>query len=406
MLVASLAGLAATLVLALADALGLFGVAWGPAHQALGLAGALLPALYALIHAVAGPRLSRPLEGAGLVAALTMAGATLLAFQALLEGSVTSSAGLFLVVALAFSGHLALLFGALLQMRSLRLAMPPRGTSLVDIARDPLTKGDDACLKQLKLGHIFLVVGLAAQTVLAWPFAGASSWMPGARLAADHLLLVGFGLPVLFGVSHLLVPRLSGVPAIAAGAIKGELHSTLLGVTLLTAGFAFGIKGLTIAGGLVVFFAAFVWMGVLGANIMKNKSRTQRVTPGFAYIPWVFSGVLWIVVGVLLGLFLNIVPQVFADRLPALRSVHAHLLLFGGALQLGLGLVARAVRVEPVPFSLHRWSFFALNVALGLLAWGFLTESPTARAQSAALGLLGLAAWFFPLVRRAAPVKA
>ena len=45
-------------------------------------------------------------------------------------------------------------------------------------------------------------------------------------------------------------------------------------------------------GGVSTFLGTFTFMGVLGANIMKNKSQTQRVTPQFAYIPWTFAGVL------------------------------------------------------------------------------------------------------------------
>jgi hypothetical protein len=179
----------------------------------------------------------------------------------------------------------------------------------------------------------------------------------------------------------------------------------MLGVVLLVFGFGFGVKGLVIAGGLVVFFAAFVFMGVLGANIMKNKSRTQRVTPGFAYIPWVFAGVLWVVTGVLLGLFLNVVrAEVLADRLPALRAIHFHLVLFGGALQLALAFAARLWVAEPVPFATHKWAFYALNVALALLAWGALADSPILLAESAALAGVGLAAWFIPLARHARAV--
>ncbi len=395
----SLVGLAATLLLTLLGSTtrllseGVAGLGWADAHREAALYGALLPGVLALTASLVGRHAPRAMEGTESIAMLLGAGVSARVVGALLQPS-----NLFTLVWVA--GGALLAAAGFLFFKSLRAALPPRGVSVVDVARDPLTKGDDACFLQLKLGAMFLLLGLATQLIVAV----AGTFGPlraGWGLAADHLLLVGFGLPTLFGLSHLMVPRLSGVPAIAAGAIKGELHSTLLGVTLLTFGFALGWKPLIIAGGLVVFFAAFVFMGVLGANIMKNKSKTQRVTPGFAYIPWVFAGVLWVVVGVLLGLFLNIVPSLFADRLPALRTIHVHLMLFGGFLQLGLAFAARTLAATPVPFSKHKWSFYALNIALGLLAWGALADSATLMAESAGLALLGLAAWFFPLRRHA-----
>ncbi|MEK6985731.1 MAG: hypothetical protein AABX89_05070 [Candidatus Thermoplasmatota archaeon] len=402
----TLAGTAVVLVLAglaaaapsLPEPLGTF--AWGSAHRAAALPAVVLPALLFLVHAVAVPRMPRPVSTDVRCSALLLGGALLLTTSAL------ANASRFVPMLFAL-GQTLVAVALFLALRGILRALPGRKESVVSVA-EPLTKGDDASLKQVRFGMVALTAGLVLQAVLAITAATIQlEWLsgPGPQLAATHLLLVGGGLPLLYGLSHIIVPRLSGVPAIAAGAIKGELHSTLLGVLLLVFGFLFGIKGLLIAGGLSTFFGAFVFMGVLGANIMKNKSKTQRVTPGFAYIPWVFSGVLWIVVGVLLGLFLNIVPDIFADRLPALRSIHAHLLLFGGLLQLALGFAARTLVAEPIPFSRHRWSFHALNVALGLHAWGALSGSSPILAGSAALALLGLAAWFFPLRRPSALVS-
>ncbi len=280
--------------------------------------------------------------------------------------------------------------------------LPKRGDSVVDIARDPLTKGDDACVQQLRFAHFFLPVGTAMSLLAApwWNWSSANA--APIALAGTHVLLAGYGLFLTYGLSHLWVPRLSGVPAIAAGAIKGELHSSLLGLTLLLGGLLFGVKGFAIAGGAFLFIGCFTFMGVLGANIMRNKSKTARVTPEFVYVPWTFTGVFWLISGVLLGIFLNVVPEVFASYAPGLRFIHVHTTLFGGFALLLIGYSTRLLaswRGDPPPtFQRTKWGFYLVNAGLVAMLAGQLQADGTRTLQvGGALAILGLAACFMTL---------
>ncbi len=372
----------------------------GQAHLVLAVFGALVPALaaghlhgLAVLHKRKAPRTQ-----ANLAAWSWGAGSGLLALGlAFADGAARRPV-------LAF-GLVALAEAAVLTMLLVLRILPRRGRSLVDTAKDPLTKGDDAAFTQARFAFYFLVPATVA-TVAAgpwWDWSGG--WAPRTYLAGIHLLLAGHALVSCYSITHLWIPRLSTVPAIAAGAIKGELHSSLLGLLLLMVGFGAGSTGFTIAGGAALFLGAFTWMGVLGANLMRNKSKTQRVTPEFTYIPWVFTGVFWLVCGVLLGVFLNAVPDLFAERVAGLRFTHAHAVLVGGFAQVGLGLAMRLVPqhrgAAPLPFHEGKWGFYALNLGLALLVAGAIGGGFASPASSwgGLLALLGLAAAFMSLAR-------
>jgi hypothetical protein len=376
-------------------------LALGQAHAVLSLFLFLLPALAAVTAHALEAVLARPLPAgkARRLAILWSAGALLLAGVAAVgtgrEAAVRAGLGLGALVLTAAAGMTT---GTLLK------ALPRRGESVVDVARDPLTKGDDACATQLRFAQFFLPLGVAL-VAFAGPWWGwESPWAHRTYLAGVHLLAAHV-LVACYGLAHLLVPRLSGVPAIAAGAIKGELHSTLLATVLLVAGFLSGLRGLVIAGGAFAFLGAFTFMGVIGANLMRNKSRTQRVTPEFTYIPWAFAAVFWLLSGVLLGIFLNVVPDLFAPHRDALRFTHVHVALLGGAGQLLLALAWRIVPasrgVPPPPFARGRWGFWGLNLGLAvLLAGRFRDEAvPLTFLAGAVLVVLGLAASFMTLAR-------
>jgi len=400
---ASLAGLLAAVlaaVLHLAPGLGVF--AFLQAHAVLALFGFMLPALAAAEAHSLGAVLRRPLadaDGRRLAIAWSAGAAVLALAAAFLTTGVARWVGLG-VGALAVAGAAGMTTGAFLR------ALPKRGDSVVDAARDPLTKGDDACATQLRFAQFFLPLGVAL-VAFAGPWWSSSGLAHRAYLAGIHMLAVHV-LVACYGLAHLWVPRLSGVPAIAAGAIKGELHTTLLAAVLLLAGFLLGGPaghGLVIAGGAFAFLGAFTFMGVLGANIMKNKSRTQRVTPEFTYVPWAFTAVFWLLSGVLLGIFLNVVPAVYAANKDALRFTHVHIALLGGAAQLLLALAWRIVPaargVPPPPFSRGRWGYWGLNLGLALLLIGRFQAQvvPTTFLAGALLVLLGLAASFMTLAR-------
>jgi hypothetical protein len=292
---------------------------------------------------------------------------------------------------------LVLLAAAVLQSAAVLKAAPRRTESVVDVAKDPLSKGDDASLAHVRFAHMaFLPLSLLALAVDRYVDA------VDLRLAGYHWLLAGYGLLSVYGLSHLIVPRLSKVPAIAAGAIKGELHSSLLGLLLLAIGFIGHNTHMLVAGGSLLFFGAFVFMGVLGANIMKNKSRTQRVTPEFAYIPWTFAGVFWLITGVLLGLFLNAAVARFPEHLDSLAFVHAHAALYGGFGMLLMGFATRILPDGlgrlPIPFQRTKWAFYGLNVGLILLFYGQLTDDSTMLLSGGALCALASAGWFISLL--------
>lgn len=357
---------------------------WFPAHGAVMLVGTLLPALAAL-HVVSLDRLagvSLPSPVVRHATAGLLVGALLLGVGHLLQPS-----GLF--AGLAFAG----LVVAALAMTRLALvvlsAVPRHATD----PETPITKGDDASWKHVRFAHIFLLLGLLLLLIAYAPGAVTVSWLAGVRAAGIHVLLVGYGLLSVYGLGHLWVPRLSGVPAIAVGAIKGELHSTLLGLVGLIIGFLTGIQGFLVGLGPFVFLGFFTYMGVLGANIMRNKSKTQRVTPEFVYVPWVFSAVFWLISGVLMGIFLNVVPDALAHLQGSLRWLHVHVALLGGVLQLLLGLATRIASDPPPHFQgAMKGAFYGFNGGLVVAGAGHLAAGPQSPAVlvGAAMVLLSL----------------
>lgn len=378
-LVTSLLGLGAGVLLAVIGVtfeavagIGVFG--WFPAHAAVLTFGFLLPALYFLHVHIALAYLPRPVELAQTdqVASMTLSGALLLGIGLLLQPSG-------LLAFLAFGGMLMILVAATVQAVAMVKALPRRGESVVDTERDPLTKGDDACLKHIKLAHIFLPLGLALLAAASFPGVAVSTWGARLGLAGSHVLLIGYGLLSIYGLGHLVVPRLSGVPAIAAGAIKGELHSTMTGLLVLVLAFLFSWPDpVLVLGGAFVFVGFFTYMGVLGANIMKRKSKTHRVTREFVYVPWTFAGVFWLISGVLMGMFLAAVPDALAPYAASLRFLHVHINLFGGMALLWLGwnyrLLATWTAQPPPTFEATKWPFYLLNGAVVLLAVGHLQD--------------------------------
>lgn len=290
----------------------------------------------------------------------------------LLVGSLVTGAGIFTSLPWLTVGGLVLLFIASVELASHILPQIPRRSVKTD---DPLTKGDDECMKQMRMAQYFLPTGFYWMALGAVPL--DLPLVDRVFVAGVHELLIGFGLISMYAIGHLWVPRLSGIPAIAAGAIKGELHTTMLGLTGVTLGFLTGEIGFFLAFAPFVFIGFFTYMGVLGANIMKNKSQTHRVTPEFVYVPWVFAAVFWLICGVLMGLFLNVVPDELAAKYGSLRYVHIHVGLAAGMLQMVMGLATRTVPMAiglPVPHFARgmKWSFYSFNAALVMILGGHL----------------------------------
>ncbi len=394
-------------------AVGLSGLvpgAWFTSHGLVLTLGCVLPGLAAM-HAFTLKRLANTTfdePRAVLAANLWLAGALLTAFRPIGPGPLWG-VGAF--------GTLFLVAGATLWSIQVMKRAPKSG--LVDMDRDPLTKGDDACLKHVHFAHRFLPLGLLVLLVASGFPAGH---LLGGRIfvAAMHIIVIGYGLLSMYGISHFWVPRLSGIPAIAAGAIKGELHTSLLGIVGVTVGFLVGAdtsigRGILVGLGPFVFLGFFVWMGVLGANIMKNKSPTNSVRPEFVYIPWIFSSVFWAVTAVLMGIFINALPASMSHLYGALRFTHLHSGLLGGAVQLLLALIVRQLPMvqgrQPPRFDAKmKLSFYAFNAGIAMVMFGRFA-SPTGTWLVAGFGVvalgLGLFTWAMaPFIKPRGPATA
>lgn len=288
----------------------------------------------------------------------------------LLGGGTIAAVGVAMDFAWILVLGLIISFIATVELSRIVIHRLPRTSIKTD---DPLSKGDDACVKQMRMAHYFLPTGYY------WMALGAAPvdlpYLDRIFAAGMHELLVGYALVSMYAIGHLWIPRLSGIPAIAEGAIKGELHTTMLGLAGVTLGFLTGYIGFFLAFAPFVFIGFFTYMGVLGANIMKNKSQTHRVTPEFVYVPWVFAAVFWMICGVLMGLFLNVVPETLAANYGSLRYMHMHVGLAAGMVQLILGITTRILPARwsmgPPRFDgLMKWSFYGFNAAFALILWG------------------------------------
>lgn len=292
---------------------------------------------------------------------------------------------------------IALIIGFVATVEYVHLVLPqiPRTTL---ISADPLTKGDDACMRQMRMAHYFLPTGFYWMALGAVPV--DIPLLSHIFVAGIHELLIGFGLVSMYSLGHLWVPRLSGIPAIAAGAIKGELHTTMLGIAGVTLGFLTGRIGFFLAFAPFVFIGFFTYMGVLGANIMKNKSQTHRVTPEYVYVPWVFSAVFWMICGVLMGLFLNVVPDTLQEKFGGLRYLHIHVGLAAGMLQMLLGLATRILserwgQAPPRFAGLMKGSFYLFNAAIALALWAHLAHGRGSAWLAAAAGFFVLSLFMY-----------
>lgn len=399
--VAAVAGVTGSLVLLLVGFVAETPGPWWQAHAALVGYGGVLPALLAL-HAHTLQRFGRGMEmlHARRGAAVLLVAAVVLAAAAAAAAVTPATAP----APLAVAADILLLVGAALFVvaATALAAIFRRGApigSVVDVAVDPLTKGDDACWLHLRIATWLLAA--AAIVLFAAAMPGAPEELQRVRLAGIHVLFAGYGLLSVYGLGHLWVPRLSGVPAIAVGAIKGELHATLLGLAGLVVGLATGWTGFIVGFGPFVFLGFFTFMGVLGANIMRNKSVTQRVTPEFVYVPWTFAAIFWLVSGVLLGLFLNAIPESLAHFADALRWTHTHATLFAGVLMLLMGFATRIAPAAsdrpPVRFAgAVRGSFLLTNLAfvaaIVMRFWVGAMASGEASGQASGAGTADL--WF------------
>ncbi|MGB1697166.1 MAG: hypothetical protein ACPHK8_02060, partial [Thermoplasmatota archaeon] len=132
-----------------------------------------------------------------------------------------------------------------------------------------------------------------------------------------------------------------------------------------------------------------------------------RVTPEFVYVPWVFSAVFWMICGVLMGLFLNVVPETLQPKFGGLRYLHIHVGLAAGMLQMLLGLGTRILserwgQTPPRFGGLMKGSFYLFNTAIALALWAHLAHGrgSTWLAAAAALFVLSLFMYVQAMVQK------
>src|ERR1041385_1753865 len=162
---------------------------FGQAHVELSLFAFLLPAFAAMtVHALSAV-LGREVPGAATrrLAIVWGAGSAILASTtAFITTGPLRLVGLGLG-ALAATAAAGMTTGALLR------ALPKRGESVVDVARDPLTKGDDACASQRRFAQFLLPLGVAL-AAFAGPWWGwESPWALRVSAAGIH----GLAAPAL-----------------------------------------------------------------------------------------------------------------------------------------------------------------------------------------------------------------
>ena len=183
-------------------------------------------------------------------------------------------------------------------------------------------------------------------------------------LAITHLMALGWGTMIILGASHQLVPVL----------IEGKLYSNFL------AYLSFGFCGVGIPLLIYSFYEFdFGWMAQLGAilinlsvlfyliniGISMSKSKVESVHAVFA-----FTGVLWLLITTLAGLFLiyNFTHTILSQDSLAYLPLHAHLGIIGWFLLLVIGVGSRLIPLFLISKyhnqKLLWWIYSLINIAL------------------------------------------
>lgn len=158
-------------------------------------------------------------------------------------------------------------------------------------------------------------------------------------LSVTHVMALGWGSMMILGASHQLVPVL----------IEGKLYSNVLaylsfgfaavGIILLIWGFYHFDFGIAAQTGALMILMAFIFY-LINIAVSMTKSNHQNVHATF-----VFSGVLWMIITIVLGVLLvfNFSFRVFSlDSLHYL-PLHAHLGIVGWFLMMVLGVGSRLI---------------------------------------------------------------
>ncbi|HUZ60176.1 MAG TPA: hypothetical protein VMU83_15500 [Hanamia sp.] len=183
-------------------------------------------------------------------------------------------------------------------------------------------------------------------------------------LAITHLMALGWGTMMILGASHQLVPVL----------IEGKLYSNALaylsfafaaiGIPLLVFGFYEFDFGWPAQFGAIFINAAIIFY-LVNIAVSMIKSKHENVHAVF-----VFTGTLWLLITVIVGLFLvynfsyNILSKDSLHYLP----LHAHLGIIGWFLLLVIGVGSRLIPLFLISKynnnKLLWWIYSLINIAL------------------------------------------
>jgi hypothetical protein len=179
-------------------------------------------------------------------------------------------------------------------------------------------------------------------------------------LAITHLMALGWGMMMILGASHQLVPVL----------IEGKLYSNALaylsfvfagtGIPLLVFGFyQFDFGWLAQSGAILINAAIIFYLVNIGVSMVKSKHENVHAV-------FVFTGTLWLMITIIVGLFLvyNFLSKDSLHYLP----LHAHLGIIGWFLLLVIGVGSRLIPLFLISKynnnKLLWWIYSLINFAL------------------------------------------
>jgi len=156
-------------------------------------------------------------------------------------------------------------------------------------------------------------------------------------LAITHIMALGWGTMMILGASHQLVPVLteSSLYSNFLGYLSFVLAAT--GILLLVFAFYnFTMAWQAKAGGWLIASAIIFYLINLGGTITKSKTTNVHAV-------FVFTGALWLLLTILLGLALiyNFSLNIFSKSSLAYLPLHAHMGIAGWFLLVVIGVGSR-----------------------------------------------------------------
>jgi len=158
-------------------------------------------------------------------------------------------------------------------------------------------------------------------------------------LAITHIMALGWGTMMILGSSHQLVPVLS----------ESSLYSNFLGYMsfalaatgiplLVFAFYNFTMTWQAKTGGWLIVTAVICYLVNLAGTITKNKTTNVHAV-------FVFTGALWLLITILLGLALiyNFTFNIFSKGSLAYLPLHAHMGIAGWFLLVVIGVGSRLI---------------------------------------------------------------